>query len=399
MASDKKRFQMMSFILIIGLIVMVAAIIYSPKKVDWRPSYSKRHSLPLGMDLVFKVSEKLFPGKDLVVVHRGVADFFGEELPSNSNFLLVNDLLEIEQKDWSKLMPAVEAGNMVLMAADRFSPTLVDSLGIDIRYAEPLPLEILSDSVGFNFANRRLKVAGNFWYSQAVTNNRFVHYDSLRTTVLGYNNKGATNYIRVKHGQGFFYINCNPIVFTNYHLLDRSNSDYIFRALSYLPVATTYWDEKYKSGAPALVSEMGYILNNRELRIAWYLFLSGVILYFVFQGKRKQRPILVINSPSNSSLDFVESVARLYYINGDHLNIAKKRYLYFLDFLRSKLFLDTSLHESRLIEECSRKSGVPERTFASIFRMARNMDKVDKITLEDLHQFNRQLEFFYKNCN
>jgi hypothetical protein len=31
--------------------------------------------------------------------------------------------------------------------------------------------------------------------------------------------------------------------------------------------------------------------------------------------------------------------------------------------------------------------------------MARNMDKVDKITLEDLHQFNRQLEFFYKNCN
>jgi hypothetical protein len=97
-------------------------------------------------------------------------------------------------------------------------------------------------------------------------------------------------------------------------------------------------------------------------------------------------------------LDFVETIARLYFLNQNHLNIAQKRYQYFLDYLRSTYYLDTSLPESRLIEETSRKSGVPERTLASIFRMAANIEKVHHISHEDLHQFNRQLEFFYKNC-
>jgi hypothetical protein len=128
------------------------------------------------------------------------------------------------------------------------------------------------------------------------------------------------------------------------------------------------------------------------------LLLISLLLYFIFYGKRRQRPIPIYEAPGNSTLEFVETIARLYFIKGDHRNVAKKRFLYFLDSLRSRYFIDVSMPESKLIEECSRKSGVPERTFASIFSMAKNLEKVEKITLEDLYQFNRQLEFFYKNA-
>jgi hypothetical protein len=143
---------------------------------------------------------------------------------------------------------------------------------------------------------------------------------------------------------------------------------------------------------------MMFVLDNKALRMAWYLFLIGVALFMILQGRRRQRPIPVVQAPANTSLDFVETIARLYFLNQNHLNIAQKRYQYFLDYLRSSYYLDTSLPESRLIEETSRKSGVPERTLASIFHMAANIEKVQHISHEDLHQFNRQLEYFYKNC-
>ncbi|MCA1745640.1 MAG: hypothetical protein LC643_08070, partial [Bacteroidales bacterium] len=329
----------------------------------------------------------------------GVAGFLEDAIPLSTNLIFINDRLEMDQDDWEKILDVAAAGNQVFLSAERFSENITDSLGFEIVLGIPLPRILLNDSIGYNFTNKRLKIAGDYWYDRCITNNYFSRYDSIGTTVLGYNHKGQTNFVRVRHGEGCFYINSNPIAFTNYHLIRDNKGEYIFKALSYLPVATTIWDEKYKAGAPVLVSEMKFVMENKALRMAWYLFLLGVVLFMLFQGKRRQRAIPVVEAPKNTSLDFVETIARLYFLNQNHLNIAQKRYQYFLDYLRSKYYLDTSLSESRLIEETSRKSGVPERTLASIFRMAANIEKVSQISHEDLHQFNRQLEFFYKNCH
>ena len=384
--------------MVVGVLLLAIAIIYSPSKTDWNLSFSKRHSIPLGMELVYGFMGDLFPDKEVKVVYNGVASYFDDSIPSKVNLLFVNDRLLLTREDWEVVLAAAEAGSNVFIAAEHFSSNISDTLGIELTHGEPINFGLMADSVGFNFTNRRLKVAGNFWYSSVVSNNYFTRYDTLNTTVLGHSHKGDINFIRIKRGDGNIYVNCNPIVFTNYHLLNGDKGDYIFRALSYLPNADTYWDEKYKTGAPAMISEMGIVFKDKGLRTAWYLFLVSIILYFIFYGKRRQRPIPIYERPGNSTLEFVETIARLYFIKGDHRNVAKKRFLYFLDSLRSRYYIDVSMHESKLIEECSRKSGVPERTFASIFSMAKNLEKVDKITLEDLYQFNRQLEFYYKNA-
>lgn len=399
MAEDlNKKRSWISYSLVVGVLLLAIAIIYSPSKTDWNLSFSKRHSIPLGMELVYGFMGDLFPDKEVKVVYNGVASYFDDSIPSKVNLLFVNDRLLLTREDWEVVLAAAEAGSNVFIAAEHFSSNISDTLGIELTHGEPINFGLMADSVGFNFTNRRLKVAGNFWYSSVVSNNYFTRYDTLNTTVLGHSHKGDINFIRIKRGDGNIYVNCNPIVFTNYHLLNGDKGDYIFRALSYLPNADTFWDEKYKTGAPAMISEMGIVFKDKGLRTAWYLFLVSIILYFIFYGKRRQRPIPIYERPGNSTLEFVETIARLYFIKGDHRNVAKKRFLYFLDSLRSRYYIDVSMHESKLIEECSRKSGVPERTFASIFSMAKNLEKVDKITLEDLYQFNRQLEFYYKNA-
>ncbi len=392
------KYRFLTLLLVVGLILLVVAIVYAPQSVDWTSSYSKRHSVPLGMSLVYEVSDDLFPNQDVRVANGGIANFLEDAIPLHTNLIFINDQLDIDSEDWTKVLDVASAGNHVFLSAERFSQNMTDSLGFEIVQGIPLPRILLNDSVGYNFTNKRLKIAENYWYTRTISNNYFSRYDSLTTSVLGYNHLGRTNFIRMRYDKGVIYIHSNPIAFTNYHLINGNKSEYIFKALSYLPVTTTIWDETYKAGAPALASQMRFVMDNKALRMAWYMFLLGVVLFMILQGRRRQRAIPVVVAPANSSLDFVETIARLYFLNQNHLNIAQKRYQYFLDYLRSKYYLNTSLSESRLIEETSRKSGVPERTLASIFRMAANIEKVQQISHEDLHQFNRQLEFFYKNC-
>lgn len=380
-------------------LVIVAAII--PKQVDWSLSYSNKHGKPLGEKLVYSVLPSLFPNQSIVSMHSRLEDFLEGTIPLNTNFIYITDIYNPNEDEVEKLLEVVNAGNNIFVAAERFSDEFEKALNLNHeQIKQEIKVEDVYrlDSINYNYANRRLKTASGYWYKKAISDNFFTSYDTINTTVLGYNQNGKTNFVRIKHGKGFIYLNGNPLAFTNYHLLSGNNSEYIFKCFSYLPVISTVWDEFYKPGSNSGVSEISYILNDRALRIAWYILLIGVLVYFIFKGKRYQRAIPVITPPKNNSLDFVETVGRLYFLKQDHKGIAQKRFIFFLDFIRTRYYVDTSTRDGKLIEEVSKKSGIAERTVASLFKVAGNLDKVIFISQEDLQQFNRQIEYFYKNC-
>ena len=388
----------MIILLSVAFLGLIIAAVFAPKEVDWSLSYSQKDDIPLGDKLVFEVLPTLFPDQSILTSHASLADFLEETIPVNTNFIYINESFGAEGDDIENLFNVIEAGNNVFIAAEQFSSGFRDSTGISLTVSFMLDPSFARDSIRFSFANQKLNSITGYWFKKAVSNNIFTSYDTTRTTVLGYNENGKTNFIRMKFGEGFLYLNCNPLAFTNYHLLSDANSEYIFKCLSYLPVSSTVWDEHFKVRNSANVSQLNYILTNRGLRIAWYIVLLGTVLYFIFKGKRRQRAIPVYNPPQNNSLEFVETVSRLYFNKQDHKGIAYKRFVFFLDFLKERYFIDINAEESRLMEEISQKSGIAERTVVSLFGVARNLETVSRISQEDLQQFNRQLEYFYKNC-
>ncbi|MEJ7677787.1 MAG: hypothetical protein WKG06_07955 [Segetibacter sp.] len=64
--------------------------------------------------------------------------------------------------------------------------------------------------------------------------------------------------------------------------------------------------------------------------------LAGLLLYVLFEMKRRQRIIPVITPLKNSTLDFVKTVASVYYNEKDNNGIADKKVNYFLEFVRSR---------------------------------------------------------------
>ncbi len=387
------------WIVSVGMVGLIIAAIFAPKPIDWSYSFSKTKKIPFGNFLVFESLPTLFPGQEIVTSWSSPVHFLEEKIPLNTNFIIIDGKVNINPKNSEELIDVADAGNHVFVAAEQISGLLADTFDLGFRPEGIARGSIfMSDSVGFNFTDDQLKSDIGYWYPKWMTRFHISRFDTSRTTILGVDDQGFTNFIRIKQGKGSFYFHSNPLAFTNYHLLSRNNSEYIFRALSYLPRQATVWDEYYKPGTTMKQGLFDFVLNNPSLRIAWYILFAGVILLLVVGSRRKQRPIPVVSPPGNSSLNFVDTVSRLYFSRHDHLDVARKRFTYFLEFLRSKYYVNTAGDESRVISEISKKSGIPERSVVALFKMGNKLGKVRMISQEDLEQFNRQIEFFYNNC-
>lgn len=399
MKKSSNKHTFLTWIIGLLLLLLVIAAIFAPRPIDWSYSFSKNDEIPFGTRLVHESLPSLFPEQELVTAWLNPTSFFDNKIPVNTNFIFINGRIKMEDADARELIKVASEGNHVFIAAEHVYGVLADTFELDFKPEIVPGMDFFNrDSVGFHFANPKLKKQFGYWYPRWMTRFYITDYDSTRTTVLGHDHMGKTNFIRVKQGNGFFYFNSNPLAFTNYHLLSRDNSEYIFKALSYLPEQATVWDEHYKPTSMHQEGLFDFVLSNRSLRIAWYLLFFGVLVMFVFGARRKQRAIPLLKRPENTSLSFVATVARLYFSRRDHLDIARKRYTYFQEFLRNRYYMDTAGDESKVIAEVSRKSGVSERSVAALFKMGNRLEHLRQISQEDLEQFNRQIEFFYNNC-
>ncbi len=387
--------------LIFGLtaafVLYMAVLILSPEPIDWGLSFSKDDDIPFGNKILYDELPQLFPEDQIKTAHSPILNFLDHVQPENTGIIYINTEMKPDDLDLGKILDLVNAGNQVFIAAINFSPNLKDTLGFEI-----------DESIGFNFSqdkkailklvNPKLKTPWGYTYKKAYHKVSFLSYDTLKTTVLGIDEMAKTNFVRIKYGDGYFYINLNPLAFTNYNLLIDENYEYAFKCLSYLPRQSVIWDEYYKQKPMASGSEFRYILSQKALRNAWYILFFGALIYMIFGAKRRQRKIPVVVPPENTTLTFIETIGRLYFRKRNHLDIAQKKYTYFLEFLRTKYYINTAVINDDMYHEIEEKCEIPYRTIKQLFDIAEKLKKVTQISEEDLEQFNKKIEFFYSKC-
>ncbi|TAJ14635.1 DUF4350 domain-containing protein [Marinilabiliaceae bacterium JC017] len=381
-----------------AILLFSIALAMAPKAIDWSLSFSRQDEIPFGNSILYELLPEHFAHEELVTVHSGLTSYLEETTPENSNLIIINHRFKPDQRDLNKIIDILNAGNSVFIAAEYLSEAVADTFNIEFNETQWLNI-LGNDSISFNFSNRKLKSAYGYWYKKGISNNHFVSYDSTRTSVLGFNNDGLTNFIKIKQGKGWLYVNLNPLAFSNYNLLIADNYEYVFKCLSYLPAQPTLWDEYYKARNNQIASPISFILNRKPLRYAWYLVLAGVLVYFIFESKRKQRMIPVITPPENTTLSFIETVGRLYFSRKNHLDIAQKKYSYFLEHIRSKYYVQTDVISDERIQHLAAKTGIARRSLKQLFSMAENLKQVKKLSEEDLEQFNRKIEYFYQHSH
>jgi hypothetical protein len=128
------------------------------------------------------------------------------------------------------------------------------------------------------------------------------------------------------------------------------------------------------------------------------LGIFALLLYILFEGKRKQRIIPIIAPLKNESVSFAETVGRLYYNKGDHANLAGKMTQQFLEWVRIQYLLNTNLLNEEFIKQLTIKSGEPETVVRALADMIQEI-KLGTAQIDDayLYQLYNTIQQFYKN--
>jgi hypothetical protein len=187
-----------------------------------------------------------------------------------------------------------------------------------------------------------------------------------------------------------------PLAYTNYNMLYQQNAQYISKTLSYLPLQHTYWHEYYKDFKTEPQTPLRYIISQPALKWALYLSLGALVLFIAFEAKRKQRIIPVIKPLTNTTLEFTETVGRLYFQYKDHKNIADKKITYFLDYLRTHFYVKTIEIDDSLYSKLADKTGIDKIEITKLFELITMISNKRNVSEEDLLTLNSQIEQFQR---
>lgn len=332
-----KGYNRFIFAFVIVFFLYILAEMNRPKPVNWKITLSKEDKNPFGGYILFRQLKDLFPRASINSYRLPVYNQVNNFEDSNTAYILIDPQLGLSKDDVEELLDYVVTGNFVFLASTNFSKALMDTLKFKTMRRFDLMNE---DSVTINLNNPLLRAKKNYGFKRMTIDGYLNEFDTVNSVILGNNQFNDINFIKMPYGEGAFFIHALPLCFSNYFVVSDINADYSAKALSYLPenVKQIFWDEYYKLGPSGSQNPLRYILNNPWLSWAFRIGLIAMILFVLFQMKRRQRIIPVMAPLRNSTLDFVQTVGNVYFNQRDNKNIAQKKVSYFLEYVRSNFF-------------------------------------------------------------
>ncbi|TKC07600.1 DUF4350 domain-containing protein [Pedobacter frigoris] len=385
--------------LIVSAILLVAYLVaqyYKPKPTDWTPTYLKEHKIPFGTFILHQQIRNIFPNAQLKIANKRAYNTLKDKAHKNAVYLLIASKIDLDKLDLQELMKFMSSGNHVFIASFDIANILSDTLKLKSTSSYNY---VNKKSDGINFTNPQLKSRNAYHFKKGLGDQYFSEFDTARAIVLGKNERGNANFLKYTFGRGALYILPNPQLLTNYSLLMPSGADYATKALSHLPSSETLiWDEFNTKPDTGDTSVLRVIFRNEHLRWAYYLALIGLVIFVIFEMKRRQRIIPIVAPLSNSSVDFVKVVGQVYYQQRDNRDIANKKSSYFLEHIRSTYHFKTAELDEELQEKLSIRSGVKADTINQLFKLIKQINGSHKVDDQLLIDFNKLTEQFYKQA-
>lgn len=411
------------------LIVLMALLWRTPQRHNWLETYKESSKHPFGTQVIFGLLQSYFRGEPTNVIEEKLS----EELPlkpdQKSNYIFIGEGLYMDSMDVEVLLDYVDMGNTAFISSRTIPYDLMfylyyeecENLYWDDYYSSIDSTKLLnlihpglSRDTSFNFT---------FVFRNKPREYRWQYIDSsyfcdqeYGFVKLGLMNDTLVNFARIKYGEGAFYLHTTPVVFSNIQLLEKDALDYADRVFSHLEEGPIYWD-KYSKVSEATARRMNnspfgpserrlsnetplqYILSQPPLAGAWYTLLAATVLYLFFRAKRKQRIIPVMDQNANTSLEFVKTIGRLYFLQNNHRQLSLQKMKLFKAFVRGKYQITLKEKEDeQLIDRLAHKSEVPEEVIKNILAMYRNIDSSSFVSENTLIEFHQRIDQFYKQC-
>lgn len=379
-----------------------------------KESYRKTDKLPFGAFIAYKGFQSEFSDYWINIEQKPFDETWKllreDSATSYSLYFLITKDLVLSVDEVNAMMEYVKAGNDLFISADFVDHKLLDAIYCTVDRKGEIISEVngkMRDTqVSMFYGNDFNSPKYQYYYFPFL--NYFSGYDTTFTRVLGVNEQNLPNYIVLFSGKGRLYLHIAPRIFSNYFLLTNDNYKYFEYVTAYLRFQPqyVYWDEYYKNSSSPRnknnsddkddFSTLKVIRQNPPLLWAFYLALAAILLYILFNLKRKQRVVQTIKPNTNSTVVFAETVGRLYLQQKNNRNISLKIITYFYEYLRKKYFINTGAINKEFIISVSGKSGVSRIETEELFELIGKIQEQENVTDEELLELNQKIENFKK---
>lgn len=374
------------------------------RKLDWTPTFKKTETKPYANLVLYQMLGDLFPNKK-VILRTKVApdDTMLAPLGEKYNLFYAHINFDSDYIYHRSLYAFVNNGGEAFLAIPFLPYYLSDAFNNEIEYDfwENNDKEHLK----INFTDPALKTSEPYNFPNIQKYPYFTNLNKNKYSVLATDQHGNPVFIRVPVGKGNFYFCTIPLAFTNFGMVDERNQEFIAKSISYLPIRDVLWEDmpqfevhhrrNERESSPRGIKELAFLKKHPSLWWAFLLACASVVLFIIFRAKREQRPIPIIEKPANSSVEFAQTIGRLYFNYQDHKNLAEKKILYCMDFIRTHLQIP--IHHSndrQWIDKIAQKTAISKEKITELFDAMQNCQEKGQITPEELISLTAKINEF-----
>ncbi|MFD2034886.1 DUF4350 domain-containing protein [Belliella marina] len=392
----------MGFLALILLVLLLLQVNTKPS-VDWGESYSKLDKIPYGGKVIYdQLSEKI--AKDRFEEVNVPAFEWLNKDPQGGTYFAFNSYYATDKSEIKKMLDWVKKGNTLFLSARNYSTPLLDSLGLKVS-----PLVELADfreHIELNFEDRRLRADEPYLFERVTLLEYFSKVDSTNTLVLGKmkfqdsESMAEPNFIAVKVGDGTVYLHTFPIAFSNYFLLEKSTKNYTEGVLAYLPSeGKVYFDNHQKMGRTVYTSPLYLFLANPKLKSAYYTMIFMLVVWIVFEGRRRQRSIPVVLPLENQTVAFSETISAMYMEREAFTEMGKQQINLFLEYCRAHFRIRFENLDEAVIRDLTIRANCPADRGVEIFSFLMAVLSKEKVSKQELLKVNKLIEEFKSYSN
>lgn len=400
-----------------------AFVMQMPHRYHWDPTFSHTDSQPFGAQLLDSVLSRSMP-QGYSVSTKALWQVAQE--PEAKNILWVtSDRVVIDATLWQSILSIMERGGKVMIAANdlssQYQPSYhntydfddlddeKDSATTDTTYIDfaTRPTVYPNQDIGNNYLNALADTDTIMWdplspnpqtffvpaafvsgYIQASDINYGQQYEwqPLAKYCINVNEWWTTDRVVVaskRYGKGEMFIVSMPLLFTNCGIMDPSASELLFKIMSQLSDRPTVRLDLYQREAiqeNVQTSLLRAIIKQPPLRWACNLALLAILLFFIFNARRRQRVIPVIPEPQNHTLEFTKLVGSLYFEENNLKDLMIRKWTLFAMALRRSVGVDveTDDDDQQLFRVLAERTGMPVDKVARIIRRLRDLAKYDE---------------------
>ncbi|MDR5589983.1 DUF4350 domain-containing protein [Christiangramia sp. SM2212] len=351
-----------------------------PEPINWTPSYTNSDKIPLGSYIFYETWKDNQP--DRISEIRIPPYEYLNDAPENGTYFFLNNYVNLEGDELDDILNWVSEGNTLFISAYNFGEKLQDTLQVEL--SSFISMDGFKTRPKLNLVNSNLKFEKALEFDHDLPAVYFNKIDTLNQVILGTssfenaNENEKVNFLRTSFGDGKIFLHTVPQAFSNYFLLQKDNYKYNKGLLAYLGNEKILWDSYYKSGKSFFTSPLYILLNNRALKWAYYFVIIAAILFILFEGKRKQRAIPIVEPPQNKSFEFTQTMSQLYIEQKKYHELGLKKIALFMEYIRNKYRLDSSsINERFYIDLAGKSENSLEQTkalFVKIFNFQKNFE-------------------------